>query len=74
MTGRVSHTDPHSYARWVTEYDSPHPGDLRRMALWCTGLAERPRISVIMPVYETDPRHLREAIDSVRAQVYVDWQ
>jgi GT2 family glycosyltransferase len=37
-------------------------------------LADRPLISVVMPVYETDPGHLREAIASVRAQTYPDWE
>ena len=37
-------------------------------------LADRPLISVVMPTYETEPRHLREAIGSVRAQTYPDWE
>jgi GT2 family glycosyltransferase len=37
-------------------------------------LPERPLISVVMPAYDTDPRYLREAIASVRAQVYPDWE
>jgi O-antigen biosynthesis protein len=37
-------------------------------------LAERPLISVVMPTYDTDPRHLREAIGSVRSQTYPDWE
>jgi O-antigen biosynthesis protein len=37
-------------------------------------LADRPLISVVMPVHETDPGHLREAIASVRAQTYPDWE
>jgi GT2 family glycosyltransferase len=37
-------------------------------------LAERPLISVVMPTHETEPRHLREAIASVRAQSYPNWE
>ena len=36
--------------------------------------AERPLISVVMPTYETEPRYLREAIASVRAQEYENWE
>ena len=36
--------------------------------------AYRPRISVVMPVYDTDPLWLQEAIDSVRSQTYGNWQ
>jgi GT2 family glycosyltransferase len=37
-------------------------------------LPSRPLISVVMPTYETDPRHLREAIWSVTTQEYPDWE
>jgi glycosyltransferase involved in cell wall biosynthesis len=37
-------------------------------------LAERPLISVVMPVYETPPRYLAEAIASVQAQHYPEWE
>jgi GT2 family glycosyltransferase len=37
-------------------------------------LADRPLISVVMPTHDTDPRLLREAIASVRAQSYPDWE
>jgi GT2 family glycosyltransferase len=36
--------------------------------------AEPPLISVVMPTYETEPRYLREAIASVRAQQYENWE
>jgi GT2 family glycosyltransferase len=36
-------------------------------------LIERPVISLVMPTYETEPSHLREAISSVRGQTYPDW-
>jgi GT2 family glycosyltransferase len=37
-------------------------------------LADRPLISVVLPAHDTDPRHLREAIGSVRGQTYPDWE
>ena len=37
-------------------------------------LPNRPLISVVMPVYDAEPRHLRAAIGSVRAQQYPDWE
>ena len=37
-------------------------------------LSARPLISVVMPVYDVDPSHLRAAIGSVRAQHYPDWE
>src|ERR1700754_2490920 len=36
--------------------------------------ASGPLISVAMPTYETEPRHLREAVDSVMAQTHSNWE
>jgi GT2 family glycosyltransferase len=36
--------------------------------------ADPPLISVVMPTYETEPRYLRDAIASVRAQEYENWE
>lgn len=33
-----------------------------------------PRISVLMPVYETEPEHLRQAVESVLAQTFRDFE
>jgi O-antigen biosynthesis protein len=33
-----------------------------------------PLISVVMPAFESEPRHLRDAIASVRAQTYPHWE
>ena len=37
-------------------------------------LASRPLISVVMPTYETDPKLLGAAIESVRRQRYPHWE
>jgi GT2 family glycosyltransferase len=37
-------------------------------------LPQRPLISLVMPTYKTDPKYLREAVDSVRAQHYPEWE
>ena len=34
----------------------------------------RPSFSIIMPVHNPEPKHLQQAIESVRAQWYADWQ
>ncbi|MGH7544426.1 MAG: glycosyltransferase family 2 protein [Gemmatimonadota bacterium] len=38
------------------------------------GRSEIPRVSVIMPFYDTRPEFMREAIDSVLFQTFRDWQ
>ena len=37
-------------------------------------LSRRPLISVVTPVFDTDPKWLARAVDSVRGQAYPDWQ
>jgi GT2 family glycosyltransferase len=37
-------------------------------------LSYRPKVSIIMPVYNPDPAWLRDAIESVRAQLYDNWE
>ena len=36
--------------------------------------AATPLISIVMPVYNPSPAHLRAAIESVRAQLYPHWE
>jgi GT2 family glycosyltransferase len=38
------------------------------------GSVDGPLVSVITPVYDTDPEHLQACIDSVRAQTYRNWE
>lgn len=37
-------------------------------------LSERPKISIVMPVYNVKERFLRDAIESVRMQTYDNWE
>lgn len=37
-------------------------------------VAHQPTVSILMPVYNVDVRWLRQAIESVRAQIYPHWQ
>jgi GT2 family glycosyltransferase len=61
------------YERWLLEHRI-RADDVRRMRAMLPLLAVRPAFSVLMPVYETPETFLREAIDSVLAQAYPDWE
>jgi glycosyltransferase involved in cell wall biosynthesis len=63
-----------AYADWVREHDTFSEAELARIADKATALPVRPRISVVMPVYNTPEPLLREAIASVRAQAYDNWE
>jgi GT2 family glycosyltransferase len=56
-----------AYGAWLAKHAAPDPAAWRRR-----GAA--PRISVVMPVCDTNPVWLRAAIASVRAQYYDNWE
>lgn len=62
------------YARWVRDYDTLTPAARDRLAQRLTSMTEQPLISVLMPSYNPNPVWLREAIESVREQIYPNWE
>ena len=62
------------YDRWVRDYDTLAEEDRAQIRACIDRFAYRPLISVVMPAYETPERLLREAIGSVRAQLYPNWE
>lgn len=61
------------YRRWCALY-GPTQGRLARLSARLAGLVRRPKISIVMPVFDTDPSWLHDAISSVRSQVYDNWE
>jgi O-antigen biosynthesis protein len=70
----VNAADHPSYTRWVAEYDTLNDIDRADIRAHISGLARRPLISVVVPVYNTDEKYLREMIESVRSQIYPHWE
>ena len=63
-----------NYRRWISSYDTLTGADRAVFRRALDRFTVRPVISVVMPVYQTDERFLRRAIDSVVKQIYPDWQ
>lgn len=63
-----------SYASWVARYDTPNTQELARMTDAVASWPRRPLISIVMPVYNTEEKWLRQCLDSVCAQAYPDWE
>jgi GT2 family glycosyltransferase len=61
------------YRLWAARY-GPTPAVLESISADLEHLGVHPKISVVMPVYNTDPHFLTAAIDSVRAQNYAHWE
>ena len=62
------------YDRWVEQYDTLTADDRALIRTHIDALRSRPKISVIMPAYDTPKSLLRQAIASVQAQLYPDWE
>ena len=62
------------YKEWIDAVEAPglpSDGDVQRML---SGFKVKPLISVVVPVYNTDPTHLKACIESVRAQSWPHWE
>ena len=61
------------YYTWLSK-NFPREAELKKMAETVEVFSYKPVISIIMPVFNTPERFLREAIDSVLKQVYPYWE
>ncbi len=63
----------YDYDQWV-EYDTLSDADRAGIAAHVARMPTTPTLSVIMPAYNSDEQFLREAIASVRGQLYPHWE
>ena len=62
------------YSRWIELYDTLTGETRAKMRQEIEGFSSRPLISVLMPVYNPKLAWLKEAIESVRNQIYPHWE
>jgi len=58
---------------WLQRHD-PDEDNLRAMREASRSWTRRPKVSILMPAYESEAWFLAAAIDSVRAQAYENWE
>jgi glycosyltransferase involved in cell wall biosynthesis len=63
-----------SYAAWVKEFDTVGARERIVLRRDLRTLRRHPLISIVMPVYNPDLVYLSDAINSVRAQIYENWE
>jgi glycosyltransferase involved in cell wall biosynthesis len=66
--------DRHDYQEWVQRYATLTDETRDAMRGKAAGFALQPLISVLMPVYNAPVEYLSQAIASVRAQLYPNWE
>jgi GT2 family glycosyltransferase len=74
MNGKLAIEDERSLYRLWIEKNSLKAEDIRDIAQGIKIFSYHPTISIITPVYNTDPRWLRKCIESVRNQLYPHWE
>ncbi len=62
------------YRGWISLYDTLRDEDRHAIRICIANFVRRPLISIIMPVFNVDERYLRNAIESVRGQLYENWE
>jgi GT2 family glycosyltransferase len=62
------------YATWIKRYETLSSAERRAIEEQIGSFGRKPLISIVMPVYNPSAAHLRAAIESVRAQLYPDWE
>lgn len=66
--------DRGDYKEWIRRYDTMTPERRQAMETEMARLQYRPRISVLMPTYNSGRHWLVDAIQSVQDQIYPDWE
>lgn len=62
------------YLGWIERYDTFTQEDIVRIQREMELIVPPPKISILMPCYNSKPEWLREAIDSVIDQIYPYWE
>ncbi|QDM33338.1 glycosyltransferase family 2 protein [Tardiphaga sp. vice352] len=65
---------PGEYPDWVRDFDTLTDADRALIRTKIDRFEALPKISVVMPVYDTPAAILREAIESVVQQIYPNWE
>jgi O-antigen biosynthesis protein len=66
--------DGNNYSKWIRDFDTLTDADTAMMIAQTSRFLFQPLISIILPVYNPNPAWLKEAIDSVRNQIYPNWE
>ena len=62
-----------NYMIWILKY-VPTKNKFLEMGINCNKLKYRPKISILIPTYNSNIHFLSEAIDSVINQIYTNWE
>ncbi|MEK6705036.1 MAG: glycosyltransferase [Bdellovibrionota bacterium] len=67
-------SDNELYSEWISAFDTFSADDVIKIRSHIDKLTYKPIFSIIMPTFNTDEKWLRKAIESVRNQMYSNWE
>lgn len=62
-----------SYYKWLRK-NYAKKSDIEQIKAHLSGLTYQPKISIIVPVFNPNKKYLQQAIESVVAQIYSNWE
>jgi glycosyltransferase involved in cell wall biosynthesis len=71
---RGGHLHEGDYTEWIRRYDILDESKRTRILERVNAMTHQPLISIVMPCYNPNSKWLKEAIDSVRLQLYPHWE
>ena len=66
--------DQQRYERWLLKHGTLNENKRREIRSQIAAMKSRPLISIVLPVYADDDIWLRQCINSVRGQLYENWE
>jgi len=70
----INQLDCQNYTEWISRYDTLTDETRKKMRAQVDSFTCMPLISVVMPTYNPNAEFLVEAIESVRNQIYPNWE
>jgi len=61
------------YNHWLSTH-IPSQGQLLDQQLECRKMTNTPLVSIVVPVYNAQPDHLKAAVESLKKQTYSNWE
>lgn len=73
LQSTLRHQPESEYQSWIRQ-NALTPEEKERMLVETAGFARRPVISLLVPVYNVEPRWLHACVESVKRQLYAHWE
>lgn len=62
------------YSEWIAIQDAITPDKRKEMKREASSFAYKPLVSIVLPIYNVPERFLRLVLESVRSQIYPNWE